>query len=242
MRDPEREQTMKNVSLLKEALFRLLAEKGARLMGIANLTGIVSGSMTTGISVAVPVPRHIVRDLQTAPTKEYYDAYHSLNAQLDDIVSCGAAFLQENGYQAYANTTRVVKTDSNWRTPLPHKTVATRAGLGWIGKSCLLVTGKYGSAVRLSSLLTDAPLPCEEPITESRCEACTVCVRACPAHALTGEMWHAGMEREALFHKEDCKKTQIQRMKQATGIETDLCGLCFAVCPYTLKYLNFHTS
>ena len=31
---------------------------------------------------------------------------------------------------------------------------------------------------------------------------------------------------------------QIQRMKQATGIETDLCGLCFAVCPYTQQYLR----
>lgn len=27
-------------------------------------------------------------------------------------------------------------------------------------------------------------------------------------------------------------------MKQATGIETDLCGLCFAVCPYTQRYLR----
>ena len=27
-------------------------------------------------------------------------------------------------------------------------------------------------------------------------------------------------------------------MKQATGMEVDLCGLCFAVCPYTKKYLK----
>ncbi len=31
---------------------------------------------------------------------------------------------------------------------------------------------------------------------------------------------------------------QLERMKNATGIETDLCGLCFAVCPYTQKYLK----
>ena len=82
---------------------------------------------------------------------------------LDNIVSCGAEFLLENGYQAYANTTKAVKQDDNWCTPLPHKTVATRAGLGWIGKNCLLVTKEYGSAVRLSSLLTDAPLPAGTP-------------------------------------------------------------------------------
>lgn len=110
--------------------------------------------------------------------------------------------------------------------------------MGWIGKSCLLVTRKYGSAVRLSSLLTDAPLPFDTPITESYCGTCTVCAGSCPAKALTGELWTPEKERETLFDREKCKKMQIQRMKQAAGIETDLCGLCFAVCPYTQKYLK----
>lgn len=144
---------------LKRALYAVLAEAGANLMGIADLSGIVSGEMQTGVSVAVPVPRNIVRDLQTAPTREYYDAYHALNARLDGIVSRGAEFLRANGYRAQANTIKVVRKDEDWRTPLPHKTVATRAGLGWIGKNCLLITREYGGAVRLSSLLTDAPLP-----------------------------------------------------------------------------------
>lgn len=183
--------------------------------------------MQTGISVAVPVPKHIVRDLQTAPTKEYYDTYYFLNAQLDEIVTSGAEFLMNNGYHAQANTTKVVKTNEDWRTPLPHKTVATRAGLGWIGRNCLLVTREYGSAVRLSSLLTDAPIPFDVPITESYCGRCMVCVNRCPAKALTGKLWTPKTSREALFHKEECKKMQIQRMKQATGIKTDLCSLCF---------------
>ncbi len=210
-------------------------------MGVADLSGIVSGEMQTGISVGVPVPRDIVKDLQSAPTKEYYDAYYALNAMLDDIVTCGAEFLRKNGYQAYANTTKVVKQDDNWCTPLPHKTVATRAGLGWIGKNCLLVTKEYGSAIRLSSLLTNAHLPAGTPINESQCGACTVCVKNCPARSLTGMLWNTSTSREELFHKEDCKDMQIQRMKQATGIETDLCGLCFAICPFTQRYLKMQT-
>lgn len=144
---------------LKDELFDLLQAKGARLMGVADLKGIAGGELTTGVSVAVPVPKEIVRDLQTAPTLAYYEAYHSLNAQLNQIVSAGAALLQERGFHAVANTTDTVKTDENWRSPLPHKTVAVHAGLGWIGKNCLLITERYGGAVRLSSLLTDAPLP-----------------------------------------------------------------------------------
>ena len=223
---------------LERELFSLLYEQGAGLAGAGDLTGLVEGKMNIGISVAVPVPKHIVRDLQTAPTREYYDAYYALNAKLDAIVSCGARFLQEKGYLAQANTTDTVKKDREWRTPLPHKTVATRAGLGWIGKNCLLVTEKYGCAVRLSSLCTNAPLPVAVPVNSSRCGGCRVCVESCPAKALTGERWEVGTEREKIFRREDCKKTQIMRMKQATGIETDLCGLCFAVCPYTGRYLR----
>ena len=92
---------------------------------------------------------------------------------LDDIVTCGAEFLKENGDQAFANTTKVVKQNDNWCTPLPHKTVAARAGLGWIGKNCLLVTERCGSAVQLSSFLTNAPMPAEKPVNESKCGKCT---------------------------------------------------------------------
>ena len=229
---------MSDISLLKKELFSLLKEKGAKLTGVADLSGVVDGNMKTGVSVAVPVPRHIVQDLKTAPTKEYYNAYHSLNARLDEIVSCGAEFLIKNGFNAYANTTKTVKQNEEWRTPLPHKTVATRAGLGWIGKSCLLVTKEYGSAIRLSSLVTDAPLPFDLPVTKSQCGTCDICVKSCPAKALTGHLWNPETKREELFHREICYSTQLQRMKESTGIEADLCGLCFAVCPYTQKWLN----
>ena len=89
---------MPSISLLRERLFSLLSEKGARLVGVADLTGIVDGNLKTGISVAVPIPAKIVADLQTAPTAEYYEAYGSINAQLDDIVASGADFLREIGY------------------------------------------------------------------------------------------------------------------------------------------------
>ena len=61
---------MSDISLLKKELFTLLKEKGAKLTGVADLSGVVDGNMKTGVSVAVPVPKHIVQDLKTAPTKE----------------------------------------------------------------------------------------------------------------------------------------------------------------------------
>ena len=99
---------MPDIAAIREDLFHLLREKGARLTGVADLTGVAGSEMPVGISVAVPVPKGIVRDLQTAPTQEYYEAYHAMNAQLNEIVSVGAEFLRAQGFRARANTTLAV--------------------------------------------------------------------------------------------------------------------------------------
>lgn len=223
---------------LSEGLERLLRNAGAALVGFGDLTGVTEGPLTTGVSVAVPVPAPIVEAIREGPTKAYYDTYHALNARLDAIVTAGAAWLEERGWRAFAQTTGAVRQDGQWRTPLPHKTVATRAGLGWIGKSCLLVTPEYGSALRLSSLVTDAPLPVKEAVTESRCGACRICVEACPAGALKGALWRPGMDREDLFDRQRCFEKQHELMRARTGIDADLCGKCFVVCPYTQRRLR----
>ena len=94
------------------------------------------------------------------------------------------------GQEAWAKTTDRVHPNADRISPLSHKTIAkvalpfwhchsgiaTRAELGWIGKNCLLVTEKFGPAIRLSSLLTQVPLFCEEPVNRSHCGACRICV------------------------------------------------------------------
>ena len=229
---------MAKMEVLKKELTAFLKNQGAGLVGVGSLEGIISGEWKTGISVAIPEPRHIIRQLQTAPTREYLEEYRLLDQRLDEIVLCGEQFLREQGFQAVANTMARMTKDEEWRTVLPHKTVATRAGLGWIGKSCLLVTETFGSAVRISSLLTDAHLPADMPVTESKCKDCTICVERCPAGVLTGALWEPSVSREELFDRFSCRETQICLMEEATGIATDLCGICFAFCPYTLRYLN----
>ena len=223
--------------MLDDELKAVLEANGAKLVGYGDMQDVPNCKYRYGVSVAINVPVHILKQLLEGPTKEYYEMYHELNSQLDEIIQAGVTYLQEQGYHAYGQTTDVVKKDEHWQTPVPHKTVATRAGLGWIGKSCLLVTPQYGSAIRLSSLLTDAPLTCQAPIDQSRCGACQVCVKACPAGALKGTLWNKDIDRHEIFDREKCKKKQTEIMKARTGIETDLCGQCFAVCPHTRKYL-----
>ncbi len=223
---------------LTEELKKELYSQGASLVGIGDMSPFQDCDFKTGIAVAVPIPSDIVIDLQTAPTKEYDELYHVLNEKLNKIVMAGEDFLRSKGFEAYAQTTDRVKVDEDNISKLPHKTVAARAGIGWIGKNCLLVTPAFGSAIRISSLLTDAPLTCDEPVTESQCGKCSVCVQECPAQALNGTLWEAGMRREEIVDVRKCYEKQVEIMYRETGIQTDLCGKCFAVCTYTRKYLK----
>ncbi|MDO5110693.1 MAG: epoxyqueuosine reductase [Clostridia bacterium] len=221
-----------------EELTVVLQDAGAVLVGIADMSMIEGCGYSRGVAVAVPVPASIVESLKTAPTLAYYHTYDKLNRKLDEIVTAGEIFLTNHGYRAMARTKAVAAIDANDCTTLPHKTVATLAGLGWIGKSNLLVTPRYGSAVRISALLTDAPLETNAPILESQCGACALCVHACPAQALKDTIWHAGMERESIVDVKRCKASMLQITEREFGIRTDICGKCFAVCAYTQKYLN----
>ncbi len=101
-------------------------------------------------------------------------------------------------------------------------------------KNSLLVTRKYGSAIRLLSLLTDTSLEFDDPTISGKG---IVYVRACLAKALNGVLGIPERKREERFNKEEYKKTQIERMKATAGIETDSCRLCFAVYPFIQKYL-----
>ncbi len=223
---------------LTNELKRTLLAHGAALVGIADMTAVPGCAHPRGVSAAVPLPPSLVRDLQTAPTLAYHEQYHTLNRRLDGLVSLAERILQETGHQAYAQTTDRVTVDADRCSPLPHKTVAIRAGLGWIGRSGLLVTPSFGSAVRLSSLLTDAPLVPDAPTERSRCGKCALCATHCPAQAIHGATWSPDMARAELVDVARCYETQCAIMYAQTGLREDLCGKCFAVCAYTRGYLK----
>ncbi len=92
--------------------------------------------------------------------------------------------------------------------------------------------------VRLSSILTDAPLTAEEPVDRSGCGSCTVCRDACPAGAIHGITWEPGLARNTLFDYQKCRTAAQSRSLLGFGQSVDLCGKCIEVCPYTRRYIN----
>lgn len=221
-------------------LKQLLLGQGAALVGYGDISELVKDSdpdMKYGVSVVVSMTPSIIKSIENGPTEEYYLEYKRLNTLLDHLVIDGATFLQNKGFKALAQTTARVKEFGNYRTLLPHKSFATRAGIGWIGKCALLVTEEYGSAVRISSILTNAPLKVSNPINCAKCNSCMVCVNACPAGAATGGEWIVTKDRDEFFNPELCR-TQARLRASKIGIESTICGKCIQVCPFTQRYIN----
>jgi len=225
---------------LNEELTQFLKSHGASLVGLADLHEIDAGArdgFPFGISIAIALDPKIMSDVKDGPTAAYYAEYKRLNILLDDLAQKTIQFLTDKGYRALARPATFAEDKSNLTAKLPHKTVATRAGLGWIGKCNLLVTKKFGSALRFTTVLTDAPLATGKPVNYSLCLHCTHCVDACPAHAHTGAVGQPGMPREALYDAFKCRDTARGLSLKSFGEPVSLCGLCIVACPWTKKYL-----
>jgi epoxyqueuosine reductase len=235
---------MMNDDVMLNELFSLLRSRGADLIGVADLHEIepdVRQGLPFGISIAVALDPGIISGITDGPNLSYFNEYKRANSLLDSIGRDAAEYLRARGFAArhFAAT----NADINWgalSTILPHKTAATRAGLGWIGKCALLVTPGFGSAVRLSTVLTDADLPAGEPINASLCGDCSECVKACPGHAVTGNHWSAGVSRDSIYDAFACLETTRKFRKTIQGIDDNICGVCIAVCPRTRRYIENH--
>lgn len=223
---------------LSQRLSELLKNEGADIFGYADLSDMLHSELTTGISVGVRMPRDVLQTIGGEPDMLYYDAYHIINSKLDSIVTAAESFLVSQGYKAAAQTVDRVIEFGNYRTAMPHKTVAVRSGLGWIGKCALFVCKEYGSAVRLSSVLTDAPLDFGTPVTEPLCGECRCCTDGCPSGAVSGKLWSPQTDRDEFFDIMKCRTYAREAAMKSIGKQITLCGKCIYVCPYTQAYLN----
>ena len=157
----------------RHAIGQLLRTKEVDAWGVALNTPRLplAPDHPIAISMLMRVDELVVRGLRHGPTEDYYEEYLRLNAALDDATGTLVEVLRVHGHAAE----RVVATggdEGNGRRPFPHKTAATSAGLGWIGKTALFVSPRFGPAVRLATVFTDLDLPTGDAIVESRCEDC----------------------------------------------------------------------
>ncbi len=211
------------------------------LVGYANLDSLLPAKYKSygyAIVLARRLDDRIIDSIAEGPNIEYYNHYHEVNRELTKVAHNIAEKIQLQGSKSLVIEPTIHDRDvdkfffKTLRFDFSHKMAATRAGLGWIGKTALFISGKYGPRMRLVTVLTDYPLPyCTEPINESHCGLCDLCIRHCPAQAANGKLWNIHIDRNEFFDPFACRKKARELSYQNFSKKITLCGKCVAVCP-----------
>ncbi|WP_018924267.1 tRNA epoxyqueuosine(34) reductase QueG [Salsuginibacillus kocurii] len=111
---------------------------------------------------------------------------------------------------------------------LSDRAVAERAGIGWTGKNCAVITPEFGSYVYLGEMITTIDLPSDTPITE-QCGTCNKCVDACP----TGALIQGGQldSNKCIAFLTQTKGFLPERYRKKLGNRLYGCDTCQQVCP-----------
>ncbi len=210
-------------------------------IGFASLSGLLDLKWTGyyfGISLMRKIDCSIIERIRNGPTTEYYNLYNSINAELNAKTEEITSLLKKNNIKAAAIKATLDDSEIDFdycktlRYSLSHKMVATQAGLGWIGKTDLLISRRFGPRIRLASVLTSSRITeVGVPINRSLCGDCNLCVINCPAQAANGFLWDSTVDRDVFYNPFKCR--QYAREISATRIqkEISLCGICISVCP-----------
>ena len=215
--------------------------EGADLVGVADLEPFKAGATilapdilercTRAVSLAVHLDDATVDSIEQAPTPIYAQHYRAVNATLDHLAACLVKWIMSQSYSAFAIPASQIVDEASLMGSISHKAVARMAGIGWQGKSLLIVSPQYGPRIRLSTVLTDMALIPDKPL-KNRCGPCRECMEACPASAIKNlrtEDCYAN--REEALHFSRCVE-QTRSFKARPGIGVQICGVCIRVCPF----------
>ena len=215
---------------LRERLADVASGHRMAAFGVADLAGIrerhpgVFASLPDGFSRAV-VMGYRLQDASLAgitdrPTPLYFHHYRQANFHLDRTALAVADGLIEAGWEALAVPASQVVSRDPMRGMVSHRVLGYEAGLGWIGRSTLLVNPRYGARLRYVSVLTDAPIPADRPGTGG-CGSCRACARACPAGAI-GEA--------SRDYRLDLCYAKLTEFTKIPFVGQHICGVCVKSC------------
>jgi epoxyqueuosine reductase QueG len=227
---------------VREIIEKHLVPRDAFIFGFADLKGLIDasfGEFRYGISIGKRLDDMIVNGIYSGPTLEYYTHYRQVNEELAELTGNISSDLGTIGVNSICESPTVTTEEldtiyaEKLRTRLSHKMVATRAGLGWIGKSDLFISRAFGPRLRLVTILTDTPLETEmAPVEKSRCGSCSICKTSCPANAISGDLWDISVDRDAFFDAFKCREKCREFGEKYLKLDVRVCGICVAVCPF----------
>jgi epoxyqueuosine reductase QueG len=225
---------------MQNEIINILPNQEDYLIGLADMGDLIKDHYPYRYAVVIgkKLDDKIIDEIKDGPTMVYYELYKVTNDELNLITAQISRFLEQNGIPCVQIKSTVQEGDipegfaKTLRMNFSHKMAATRAGLGWIGKTDLLVSERFGPRIRLATVLTNYRFDnLGTPITESQCGKCNICVEECPAQAASGKLWNVDIDRDKFYDafkcRDMCRKLSMERLDK----KISLCGICVCVCP-----------
>jgi epoxyqueuosine reductase QueG len=214
-----------------EEILRLAISSGVDAAGIADLKDIrgirtypkdLLSGYKYGISLVVGLDKYDAYDMEV----EGDISYRILRATCAII----ANRIRKRGYRAMVpdlDDPVRWKGPLYFKSPLSMKAVANASGLGWIGKSAVLVSYDYGPRVNLGTVVTDMPMTAGRP-SRNQCGRCSACAKACPVGALTATTFDVyPKDLRKVLEKERCNDW----LERPSNRVPSNCWECVLACP-----------
>lgn len=211
-----------------------LTTKGATLIGFGDITSFgtdITGGFPRAISIAVKYDERIVENLKSDEFA-FYVHLNEIKSKVNNLVKIAEELIRTGGYNYRAVTDVSIKNSTQLKELkfFSHALAAAYSGLGWIGKSSLLITPEYGPRVRLATILTDANFIIATPSIQDKCGECDLCVLACPYQAIHNINWGESVSSEMLVDR--CLCYDKRRLFFSVLGRNYSCGRCIQACKF----------
>ncbi len=114
--------------------------------------------------------------------------------------------------------------------PLLERPLAARAGLGWLGKSTMLLAPGFGPWVLLGAIATTLAIAPDAPLRKT-CGACARCIVACPTGAIAPDGGALDSRLCISYHTIESREPIPRELRPKFGNWIFGCDDCLDSCP-----------
>ena len=218
---------------MKEKIRHILKAHGADACGIAGVErfdgapgGFHPRDIYPDCRAAIVFLKRMPLGLKNVSPRIAYYHTTEINIAAVDHIAYEASLALERGFSISAVPIPCDSPYEHWEEEnkrgcgiLSMRHAAMLAGLGHLGKNTLLIHPDFGNMVNIGVILTDVELP-SDPILETSCaKGCSICLDACPQHALDGVTVNQKLCRSYTY------------TQNARGFSVCNCNRCRVLCP-----------